>query len=45
MVFDGGFSFELLGKGLHAKDGKAKIRPALVDLCETYVGFATTIKL
>jgi len=25
------------GKGLHAKDGKAKIRPALEKLCEEYV--------
>jgi hypothetical protein len=24
----------LSGKGLHAKDGKAKIRPALEKLCE-----------
>ena len=45
MVFDGGFSFELLGKGLHAKDGKAKIRPALENLCETYVRFASTVEL
>ena len=36
-VSDGGFSFEILGKGLHTKDGKAKIRPALENLCETYV--------
>ena len=26
-----------LGKGLHAKDGKAKIRPALENLCMEYV--------
>jgi hypothetical protein len=26
-----------LGKGLHAKDGKAKIRPALEKLCQEYV--------
>lgn len=25
------------GKGLHAKDGKAKIRPALEKLCQEYV--------
>lgn len=27
-----------LGKGLHARDGKAKIRPALEKLCREYVG-------
>jgi len=25
----------IVGKGLHTKDGKAKIRPALENLCET----------
>ncbi len=37
-VFDGGGFSSSLGKGLHAKDGKAKIRPALEKLCQEYVG-------
>jgi hypothetical protein len=32
------FCRTFLGKGLHAKDGIPKIRPALESLCETYVG-------
>ncbi len=31
-------SFMILGKGLHAKDGKAKNQPALEKLCKEYVG-------
>jgi hypothetical protein len=37
-VFDGGLILTDLGKGLHAKNGKAKIRPALERLCNEYVG-------
>ena len=33
MVLYGGFPMNL-GKGLHAKDGKVKIRPALEKLCK-----------
>jgi hypothetical protein len=36
IVSDGGL-LPNSGKGLHAKDGKAKIRPALEKLCEEYV--------